>query len=254
MCSARSRTKRLGVDLAKERGGLAHRHRARPERLDHEAVAGKLLGARDEPLDVGLVELDDLGDQQDLAGDAGLVERRLQPLVDDALVRGVLVDDDEPVARLRHDIGLVHLRARGAERPVDAGRAQARSTSTRASAEGPPTSKAACAASAKPSAVAPRIGIGTPRGSGRAGERRQSQPRRGSARRAEGRDGGAAAGRGGAPAVARERLLQGADQQAAHEARSRKRTSALAGCTLTSTSRGSSVTNSATIGWRSRGR
>ena len=35
---------------------------------------------------------------------------------------------------------------------------------------------------------------------------------------------------------------------------SRKRTSALAGCTLTSTSRGSSVTNSATSGCRSRGR
>ena len=35
---------------------------------------------------------------------------------------------------------------------------------------------------------------------------------------------------------------------------SRKRTSALAGCTLTSTSRGSIATKSATIGCRSRGR
>ena len=34
-------------------------------------------------------------------------------------MRGVLVDDDQAVARLRHDVGLVHLRARGAERPLD---------------------------------------------------------------------------------------------------------------------------------------
>ena len=31
-------------------------------------------------------------------------------------MRGVLIDDDETVARLRHDVGVVHLRARGAER------------------------------------------------------------------------------------------------------------------------------------------
>ena len=47
------------------------------------------------------------------------VERGLEALVDDALVRGVLVDDDEAVAGLRHDIGLMQLRARGAERTVD---------------------------------------------------------------------------------------------------------------------------------------
>ncbi len=34
-------------------------------------------------------------------------------------MRGVLVDDDQAVAGLRHDIGLVHLRARRAERAVD---------------------------------------------------------------------------------------------------------------------------------------
>ena len=32
---------------------------------------------------------------------------------------GVLVDDDQAVAGLRHDIGLVDLRARGAERAVE---------------------------------------------------------------------------------------------------------------------------------------
>ena len=34
-------------------------------------------------------------------------------------MRGVLVDDDQPIAGLRHDVGLVHLRARGAERAVE---------------------------------------------------------------------------------------------------------------------------------------
>ena len=46
-------------------------------------------------------------------------ERRLQPLIDDALMRGVLVDHDHAVAGLRDDVVLVHLRARRAERPVD---------------------------------------------------------------------------------------------------------------------------------------
>ena len=34
-------------------------------------------------------------------------------------MRGVLVDDDYAVAGLRDDIGLVQLRARSAERPVE---------------------------------------------------------------------------------------------------------------------------------------
>src|SRR5262249_61459624 len=46
---------------------------------------------------------------------------------------------------------------------------------TRASAEGAPTSRASCAASAKPAAVLPRPD--TARRSGLAGERRQPQPR-----------------------------------------------------------------------------
>ncbi len=48
-------------------------------------------------------------------------EHRLHALIDEALVRGVLVDDDDGIARLRQDVGLVQLRARGAERPVEQG-------------------------------------------------------------------------------------------------------------------------------------
>ena len=46
-------------------------------------------------------------------------DRRLQPLIDEALVRGMLIDDHHAVAGLRHDIGFVHLRARGPERAVE---------------------------------------------------------------------------------------------------------------------------------------
>ncbi len=46
-------------------------------------------------------------------------QRRLQPFIDDTLVRGVLVDDDEAVARLRHDVSFVHLRTRRSERVIE---------------------------------------------------------------------------------------------------------------------------------------
>src|SRR5437899_1172002 len=70
-------------------------------------------------LDVGLVELDDLGDEQELPRHPGLLQRGLQALVDEPLMGGVLIDDDEAVAGLRHDVGLVYLGASGAERLIE---------------------------------------------------------------------------------------------------------------------------------------
>ena len=204
------------------------------------------------------IELDDLGDQQDLPRDALLLERGLHALVDQPLVRGVLVDDDQAVAGLRHDVGVVHLRAGGAERTVEQigrglghldarGRGRARRRRTRlARLRQSPALRRPGAAQA---ATAPRGG------KGRDGERRQSNaPRRGSA-----------AGRNAAmvavPPVVAARCASRASasfsaciSSARTSRQSRKRTSVLAGCTLTSTSRGGSVTNSATTGWRSRGR
>ena len=49
----------------------------------------------------------------------GRGERVLEPLVDQALVRGVLIDDHHRGARLGDDVGLVQLRAGGPERPVE---------------------------------------------------------------------------------------------------------------------------------------
>src|SRR5262249_14999946 len=87
--------------------------------------------------------------------------------------------------------------------------------SERASAAGPPTSNAACAASAQP-APWPRAARRLDRPRRRLPPVPSAAPRqRGWAERG---DGGAAAGGGGALALAGERLLQRADEHAAHEA------------------------------------
>ena len=47
--------------------------------------------------------------------DAARGERLLHPLIDEALMRGVLIDDDDAIAGLGNYIGIVDLRPRGAE-------------------------------------------------------------------------------------------------------------------------------------------
>jgi hypothetical protein len=67
----------------------------------------------------GFIELDDFGEEQRLAGDPAALHRAAHPFEDEALVRGVLVDQDEAVLGLGDDIGLGDLPARDAEREVD---------------------------------------------------------------------------------------------------------------------------------------
>ena len=170
MCSARSRTSAC-ASVSPSSAGVSETATAPGPKASSTRPKLRELGcARGEPFDIGLVELDDLGDQQDLPRDAVTLQRGLHALIDDALVRGVLIDDHDAVARLRHDVSLVQLRARSAERAVDEiGRGFG---DDRASAAGAPVSNAACAASAKPaSAVAPCVG--------NAGEARQSHRRAG---------------------------------------------------------------------------
>ena len=119
MCSARSRTSPPPSISPRSDGVSRNATAPGTEGFEYKAEARKLLGARDEPLDVGFVEFDDFRDQQDLPADAAFVDRGLEPLIDDAFMRGVLIDDDEPVARLRHDIGFVDLRPRRAERMIE---------------------------------------------------------------------------------------------------------------------------------------
>ena len=247
---------RHGVDLAQHRRRLAHRDRARPERLDHEAEALQFFGARHQPLGVGGIELDDLGNQQDLPRDARLLERGLHALVDQPLMRGVLIDDHQPVAGLRDDVGVVHLRAGGAERTVeqigrglghlDAGGRGRRADverGLRGFGEARLRRRSPCrhraARRQRPRRRAPPVERAAARAVPPGGTRRWSRCRRWSRRAALSR-----ASASLSECMSSERT----------SVESRKRTSVLAGCTFTSTSRGGSVTNSATTGWRSRDR
>ena len=66
-------------------------------------------------------------------------------------MRRVLIDDDEAVACLRHDVVLVHLRADGAERAVDDIVVASLAACSRTSPLGASsTAKGACIVSAKP--------------------------------------------------------------------------------------------------------
>ena len=114
--SARSRDQALDVALAEQRRHLAHDDGRCAEGLDHEAERSSSPAAPDRRCGGFGVELDHFGDQQHLAGDAAIGEGPLQPLIDEALMRRVLVDDDERILGLGDDEGVVHLRARSAER------------------------------------------------------------------------------------------------------------------------------------------
>ncbi len=104
----------LDVALPKQRGRLAHQHGARPEPLQDEAQLGQLPRPRHDPFGLRRIQLHDFRDQQGLAGDRAVLHLQLHPLVHEAFVGGVLVDDHHPVAGLGEDIGFVHL---GARRP-----------------------------------------------------------------------------------------------------------------------------------------
>ena len=98
----------IGGEIADEAGEVArrdrrrrfaHHHRAGAEALDDQAERGEFVRMRvDQRRRVG-IEIDDQRGQQRLALDAALPALALELLVDDALVRGVLIDDDDAVAR-----------------------------------------------------------------------------------------------------------------------------------------------------------
>ena len=98
------------------RRGFAHHDRAGAKTLDDEAEASQLLRMRvDQRRRLG-IEIDDERREQHLPLDPALIAFALEPLIDDAFMRRVLVDDDDPVACLSDDVILVHLRSRRAER------------------------------------------------------------------------------------------------------------------------------------------
>jgi hypothetical protein len=105
---------------APERGGhRADQHRGGAEAFEGEAVVGELRGALFEAVAGRFVELDDFGPQQRLAGSDSLTRPGgAQALEREALVRGVLVDDDQAVGGLGDDVSVGDLAAGDAERLI----------------------------------------------------------------------------------------------------------------------------------------
>ncbi len=98
---------------------LAHQYGAGAEALQDKSQRFQLGRALDERCRRGGVEVDDQRREQDLPDDARLGALAFQLLVDDPLMRGVLIDDDNAIAGLGDDVIHVQLRARGAERRGD---------------------------------------------------------------------------------------------------------------------------------------
>src|SRR6516165_5186655 len=73
----------------------------------------------DEAFDIGFIELDDLGNEEHLPGHTGLGDRFLQSFIDDAFMRGVLVNDHQAILSLRHDVSVMNLGACRSERMID---------------------------------------------------------------------------------------------------------------------------------------
>ena len=195
---------------ASSAGHFAHQHRAgaegsmtRPSRASSAARVDQR--ARRAPASSSTTT----GDEQDLPLRRRSVALPLHPLVDDALMRGVLVDDDDAVAGLRDDVGVVQLRARRAQRR--GGSALAGGRPARARGGRRKTGEARLAPARRS------------RSGGAAGEARQSQA---AAARPARRHAGArnAASVAAPPVVAArcerrlQRLADGADDEAAHQA------------------------------------
>ena len=107
------------VALPEHCGHAAHQHRMRAEAVEIEAEFAELGRARFEPIASRFVEFDHFGEEQRLAGDAAARHRLAHPFEHEPFVRGVLIDEDQPVWALGDDIGFRDLAAGDAEREVD---------------------------------------------------------------------------------------------------------------------------------------
>ena len=110
---------RRRIDFAEQRWRFAHGDSTRTEAVQHQTIFRQFVGARNETLDIAFVEFDDFRNQQDLSRNTLLRHRRFQPLIDQPLMRGMLIDDDKTIAGLRHDVIVMHLRTRGAKRTIE---------------------------------------------------------------------------------------------------------------------------------------
>ena len=122
--------------VGERRRNAAHRERRGAERGDREAQAVERLGVLVGRGHFERRRRERRRHQQRLHRHA-LVQRRLQPLVDDALVRRVHVDEHEARAVLREHVDAVQLREREAERMRVAGVGQVRHDRRRSASRAP---------------------------------------------------------------------------------------------------------------------
>lgn len=218
----------------------------RPKTFDTEPEPRELAGMGDQSVAIVLGQIDDFWNEQRLRRDRPRIQPLAQGFEHQPFMRRMLIDDDEPVRRLGDDIVLMQLRAGGPQgmlrfrrcrlahgclETLDAGgrRRQRVESGLRTLRE-----------------VVPRGHIEACRAVGRGG----GIPVRGRPWRlgAEGaHQAGGARGRG--PVAAHgQRLADRTDDQPAHKAGITEAHVDLAGCTLTSTSSGSSVSDSTATG------
>ena len=111
----------FNIGIAEKGRRFPHRNRAVTEGFEHETEFGKFTGTLCQHIGVIRIECDDGRNEQPLRRDATIRQHPLQALVDEPLVRRVLIDDDEAIARLCHDVILMHLRTHRAERAIQQG-------------------------------------------------------------------------------------------------------------------------------------
>lgn len=73
-----------------------------------------------------IIKFDDFGNKKDLPCDAAFGKGALHALVDETLMGGVLIDNDNAVFGLGDDIGLMELAPRSTKREVRQGRVGSR--------------------------------------------------------------------------------------------------------------------------------
>ena len=102
-CEVREQSSSIG--LAQRCRNSANEHRRRPEPFDIQSHAGQLGRGALQAIAIRLVEVDHFRHQQGLARDGASFPRRAHALQDQPLMRGMLVNDYEPVFGLCDDVG-----------------------------------------------------------------------------------------------------------------------------------------------------
>ena len=98
------------IAFGEHRGHGAHRERVRGDLVDIESEGQQLIAFEFGGIDLGVVSAKVGGDQKRLRGDGLCVEPVFQPLIDDALMRGMHVDHHQTGGVLREHIDAMQLR------------------------------------------------------------------------------------------------------------------------------------------------